>query len=128
MASEIERLPDLTGFLKLASLPDWQLAALSYKSAPNNVSWRPSICTSTPAPPPASSAPATSTPSATSSASEPAFVKSDTPPASLRKVALRHAGATFSGFRKSRFGEAQECKAEAPGSLVLVVPLILLTR
>jgi Type IV secretion-system coupling protein DNA-binding domain len=29
MASEIERLPDLTGFLKFASLPDWQVATLT---------------------------------------------------------------------------------------------------
>jgi hypothetical protein len=40
----------------------------------------------------------------------------------------RNTGATFSRLRKSRSGEAQECKAEALGSLVLVVPLILLTR
>jgi hypothetical protein len=29
MASEIERLPDLTGFLKLASTPDWMRVALT---------------------------------------------------------------------------------------------------
>jgi type IV secretory pathway TraG/TraD family ATPase VirD4 len=29
MASEIERLPDLTGYLKTASVPDWQLATLT---------------------------------------------------------------------------------------------------
>jgi len=29
MASEIERLPDLTGYLKIASVPDWQMAALT---------------------------------------------------------------------------------------------------
>jgi Type IV secretion-system coupling protein DNA-binding domain len=29
MASEIERLPDLTGYLKIASVPDWQMATLS---------------------------------------------------------------------------------------------------
>jgi hypothetical protein len=29
MASEIERLPDLAGFLKIASLPDWQVATLT---------------------------------------------------------------------------------------------------
>ena len=29
MASEIERLPDLTGFLKLASIPDWQVVTLT---------------------------------------------------------------------------------------------------
>jgi type IV secretory pathway TraG/TraD family ATPase VirD4 len=31
MASEIERLPDLTGFLKIASVPDWQVAKLTVK-------------------------------------------------------------------------------------------------
>jgi Type IV secretion-system coupling protein DNA-binding domain len=31
MASEIERLPDLTGFLKIASVPDWQVATLTVK-------------------------------------------------------------------------------------------------
>jgi type IV secretory pathway TraG/TraD family ATPase VirD4 len=29
MASEIERLPDLAGFLKIASVPDWQVATLT---------------------------------------------------------------------------------------------------
>jgi type IV secretory pathway TraG/TraD family ATPase VirD4 len=32
MASEIERLPDLEGFLKLASIPDWRRVTLSYVS------------------------------------------------------------------------------------------------
>jgi type IV secretory pathway TraG/TraD family ATPase VirD4 len=43
MASEIERLPDLTGFLKLASIPDWQTATLTRQTestAPP--AWRPS--------------------------------------------------------------------------------------
>lgn len=31
MASEIERLPDLTGFLKLASVPDWRVVTLTVK-------------------------------------------------------------------------------------------------
>jgi type IV secretory pathway TraG/TraD family ATPase VirD4 len=31
MASEIERLPDLTGFLKIASVPDWRVVTLSVK-------------------------------------------------------------------------------------------------
>ena len=34
MASEIERLPDLTGFLKLASVPDWQTVTLVSVSDP----------------------------------------------------------------------------------------------
>jgi type IV secretory pathway TraG/TraD family ATPase VirD4 len=34
MASEIERLPDLEGFLKFASLPDWTRVILSYISYP----------------------------------------------------------------------------------------------
>jgi hypothetical protein len=34
MASEIERLPDLTGYLKLASIPDWLAARLTPNSEP----------------------------------------------------------------------------------------------
>lgn len=34
MASEIERLPDLAGYLKLASVPDWQMVKLTPMSAP----------------------------------------------------------------------------------------------
>lgn len=34
MASEIERLPDLTAFLKLASVPDWQLVRLTPRNEP----------------------------------------------------------------------------------------------
>lgn len=32
MASEIERLPDLAGFLKIASVPDWRVATLTVQS------------------------------------------------------------------------------------------------
>jgi len=32
MASEIERLPDLAGFLKIASVPDWQVATLTMQT------------------------------------------------------------------------------------------------
>src|SRR5262249_31106345 len=34
MASEIERLPDLAGFLKLASVPDWQRVQLTHVNEP----------------------------------------------------------------------------------------------
>jgi type IV secretory pathway TraG/TraD family ATPase VirD4 len=34
MASEIERLPDLQGFLKLASIPDWMRVTLTHVSYP----------------------------------------------------------------------------------------------
>jgi hypothetical protein len=34
MASEIERLPDLAGFLKLASVPDWQFVKLTPRNEP----------------------------------------------------------------------------------------------
>jgi len=34
MASEIERLPDLTGFLKLASIPDWMWITLTHVNYP----------------------------------------------------------------------------------------------
>ena len=33
MASEIERLRDLEGFLKFASIPDWRRVALSWRDA-----------------------------------------------------------------------------------------------
>jgi type IV secretory pathway TraG/TraD family ATPase VirD4 len=36
MASEIERLPDLQGFLKVASVPDWRAVTLSRCAAPSN--------------------------------------------------------------------------------------------
>ncbi len=36
MASEIERLPDLAGFLKLASVPDWMRVRLVPVSYPND--------------------------------------------------------------------------------------------
>ena len=43
MASEIERLPDLTGFLKLASIPDWQMATLTRQTESTTPpAWRPS--------------------------------------------------------------------------------------
>ena len=51
MASEIERLPDLTGFLKLASLADWQQITLTPTSEPVTVRVRrPAVVTP---PPPA---------------------------------------------------------------------------
>jgi hypothetical protein len=34
MASEIERLPDLEGFLKFASIPDWLQVSLTYVKYP----------------------------------------------------------------------------------------------
>jgi len=34
MASEIERLPDLQGFLKFASIPDWLQVSLNYVKYP----------------------------------------------------------------------------------------------
>ncbi len=38
MASEIERLPDLAGFLKLASVPDWRAVRLTVQDEPPPVS------------------------------------------------------------------------------------------
>jgi type IV secretory pathway TraG/TraD family ATPase VirD4 len=35
MASEIERLPDFTGFLKIASVPDWQAVTMTVKAELN---------------------------------------------------------------------------------------------
>ena len=66
MASEIERLPDLTGFLKLASIPDWQVATLTRKSDSTPASaWRPNITTSP------LSLPATPTTTASATAASP---------------------------------------------------------
>jgi type IV secretory pathway TraG/TraD family ATPase VirD4 len=51
MASEIERLPDLTGFLKLASIPDWQAVRLTPMSDAAPVRpRRPSVVASPPIP------------------------------------------------------------------------------
>jgi type IV secretory pathway TraG/TraD family ATPase VirD4 len=51
MASEIERLPDLEGFLKFASIPDWLRVRLAYVSYPSVVrTRRPDIAVSTPEP------------------------------------------------------------------------------
>jgi len=41
MASEIERLPDLEGFLKLASIPDWRRVRLAPVSYPTVTRSRP---------------------------------------------------------------------------------------
>jgi type IV secretory pathway TraG/TraD family ATPase VirD4 len=51
MASQIERLPDLEGFLKLATTPDWQSVRITPKREPNVVRIRkPSVMTSSPPP------------------------------------------------------------------------------
>ena len=41
MASEIERLPDLEGFLKLASIPDWRHVRLTPVTYPTVARRRP---------------------------------------------------------------------------------------
>jgi hypothetical protein len=83
MASEIERLPDLTGFLKLASIPDWQVVTLTranesvtssaWKSSHNPCPPAPSATPSAPATPPSpvvpSSTPAEVTPTSSTAAS-----------------------------------------------------------
>jgi Type IV secretion-system coupling protein DNA-binding domain len=64
MASEIERLPDLAGFLKLATTPDWQSVRLTPRNEPVAVRVRkPSVAASPPAsaaatPPPSPPLPA----------------------------------------------------------------------
>ena len=50
MASQIERLPDLQGFLKLASVPDWQVVKLTPMSGPVPVRQRKPAVTSPAAP------------------------------------------------------------------------------
>ena len=91
MASEIERLPDLTGFLKLASIPDWQIATLTRKSEPTAAgAWRPSSTTAALAPlttptgaaPTAASAASPAPPSAAPSSLAPATAAPASPAAS----------------------------------------------
>jgi hypothetical protein len=61
MASEIERLPDLAGFLKIASVPDWQVATLTVEPDVNVPPARArQVRPIAPAPPPV--APTTETP------------------------------------------------------------------
>ncbi len=51
MASEIERLPDLEGFLKLASVPDWKRATVNLVNYPKVVRGRrPGTAATTPTP------------------------------------------------------------------------------
>ena len=65
MASEIERLPDLTGYLKLASIPDWLAVNLTPISQPTKpwprrpatVATPPTPEPPTPVPPPATAVP-----------------------------------------------------------------------
>lgn len=52
MASEIERLPDLSGYLKLTSIPDWFLVKLT--PAATSATSRPRRPVTQPTPPPAS--------------------------------------------------------------------------
>ena len=69
MASEIERLPDLSGLLKLASVPDWQVVRLTAMTGAAPVrSRRPSILTSP-------------------STAGPAAVRTTSPPAALAPTA-----------------------------------------
>jgi hypothetical protein len=66
MPSEIERLPDLHGFLKLASLPDWQRMILTPPSnSPETRGKRPTAQTTTIAAPLPSTSPGAHTSSAT---------------------------------------------------------------
>ena len=68
MGSEIERLPDLAGFLKLATLPDWQAVTLTPRGERNVVRIRkPSVIVTPPpatppSPPTAASAVSSATP------------------------------------------------------------------
>jgi type IV secretory pathway TraG/TraD family ATPase VirD4 len=85
MASEIERLPDLEGFLKLATTPDWQSVRLTPKREPNVVRIRkPSVTTNSPPPTAANSPTSASSPTAptspTSSSPTPATPRSTTSP------------------------------------------------
>jgi hypothetical protein len=78
MASEIERLPDLEGFLKFASIPDWMRVTLVHRSYPSIVrNRRPDagVC----APKPETGAPGVDSAQATHSATPISTLKSRTP-------------------------------------------------
>lgn len=83
MASEIERLPDLSGYLKLTSIPDWFLVKLT--PTPPSAAPRPRRPVPQPPPPPASipSLP----PPIPSAASAPTPPRRKSPPASPRPKA-----------------------------------------
>jgi hypothetical protein len=69
MASEIERLPDLSGLLKLASVPDWQVVRLTPMTGAAPVRpRRPSVLTSPPT-------------------AGPAAVRTTSPPAAVAPIA-----------------------------------------
>jgi Type IV secretion-system coupling protein DNA-binding domain/EamA-like transporter family len=86
MASEIERLPDLEGFLKFASIPDWQRVTLAPINAPSRPRTRPSPTPSHVVPPQAPPILATSSEDSFSSA-EPTPSKTAKPAKSTRKRA-----------------------------------------
>jgi type IV secretory pathway TraG/TraD family ATPase VirD4 len=72
MASEIERLPDLEGYLKFASIPDWRRVRLTPVSYPTAArSGRPNVAASTPMPASATSPPVAPPPVRVSAAAEP---------------------------------------------------------
>jgi hypothetical protein len=78
MASEIERLPDLEGFLKFASIPDWRRVRLTPVSYPQVVrSRQPNTATSTPMP--AAAAPPAAVPAAAPPAAPSRRAKSQAP-------------------------------------------------
>lgn len=87
MASEIERLPDLTGFLKLASIADWQRVSLTPRNDPVVFRPRRPVVVSPPPPVPAASAAPPPTDSPVAVVSSPAPLHRGKPTAAQRKAA-----------------------------------------
>jgi type IV secretory pathway TraG/TraD family ATPase VirD4 len=80
MASEIERLPDLEGYLKFASIPDWRRVSLTPVSYPTVVRGRPSsVPASTPTPAGETPPAVAPSPAGVSAAAEPSPTRSRKP-------------------------------------------------
>jgi hypothetical protein len=90
MASEIERLADLEGFLKFASIPDWQYVSLTHVKYPT-IDRPKRAASAAPTPEPTPVAPKSS---------------ADSPPAAA-PGAVESKGAVGKGARKSRTRKAQ---------------------
>jgi len=92
MASEIERLPDLEGFLKLASTPDWRRVRLTPSNEPIVERPHRPLMTTIPPPPPLRSTVSTRPPS--SPTPQPTPASAATPPTPASPKARRGNGSS----------------------------------
>ena len=95
MASEIERLADLEGFLKFASIPDWQYVSLTHVKYPT-IDRPKRAGSAAPTPEPTPVAPKSSVDRPTAAASDPVESKD-----------VAGKGARKSRTRKAQSGDAQ---------------------